>query len=198
MDFPPIYTPLANQFSFACRFNLSRLLGHEYFLLIETGATDFGLTIWLREDAGQRGIAVTCSGVNGSVLRYSTSHGFSTNHWYGLVVTWDGSASASGIHIYLDGSELSYASSADGVAPLRAQDGDWIIAGRVTDNLRNFSGRLADLGAWNTVLSSDDRAAFFNGLVPHQIANPNLVFDARLVNSDTTDSVSLLNGSIVG
>lgn len=198
IDFPPIYTPLGNQFSFACRFNLSSLSGHEYFLLIESGATDFGLTVWLREDSGQRGIAVTCSGQNGSVLRYSTPQGFSTNRWYGLLVTWDGSEFASGIRIYLDDTELPYAGSQDGVAPLRAQDGDWIIAGRVADDFRNLSGRLADIGAWNSVLSSVERNSYFSGLVPRKIATNSLVFDVRLVDGNTTDSVTLQSGSIIG
>lgn len=198
IDFPSIFIPVGQAFSFACRFNLSALSGNEYFLLIESGASDFGFTVWLRDDAGQQGLAVTCSGANGSVLRYTIPQVFSINRWYGLVVTWNGSVSASGVHIYLDGIEHQYAGSTDGVAPLRSQDGNWIVAGRANDNLRNLSGRLADLGAWDKILSVGARESYFSGVRVSDVETANLVFDTGFIAGSVLDSVTLQSGTVVG
>lgn len=198
IDYPSIHTPIGGPFSFVCRFNLSLASENEYFLLVESGVADFGLTIWLRDDAGQQGLAVTCSGENASVLRYSVPQVFLIDVWYDLIVTWDGGISASEIHIYLNGVELSYATSTNGIAPLRAQDGNWIIAGRATDNLRNLSGRLADVGAWNVVLSGPQRDMFIAGQPPSNIQAANLVFDARFVGGNTGDAVTSNVGLKIG
>ncbi len=194
IDYPSVHTPVGGPFSFACRFSLSAASENEYFLLVESGVSDFGLTIWLRDDAGQQGLAVTCSGANASVLRYSAPQALVIDIWYDLIVTWDGNSSASNIHIYLNGTELNYVTSTDGAAPLRAQDGNWIIAGRAIDNLRNFSGRLADVGAWNVILSEAQRAMFNAGQPPARIQGASLVFDARFVGGNTIDAVTLNSG----
>ncbi len=198
IDYPSIYVPLGAAFSFACRFNLSALSGNEYFLLIESGIDEFGFTVWLRDDAGQQGLAVTCSGATASVLKYAVPQMFSLNTWYDLIVTWDGTTSASGIHIYLNDVELAYATSTDGIAPLRAQDGNWIVGGRASDNLRNLSGRIADLAAWRTILTSNERALFSSGQPPSLIVPTNLVFDTRFVGGDTSDSVTASAGVTIG
>lgn len=198
IDYPSIHVPVGSPFSFSCRFSLSALSGSEYFLLIESGVDDFGLTVWLRDDAGEQGLAVTCSGVNASVLKYAAPQTLSVDSWYDLVVTWDGSISSSAVHIYLNNVELTYSTSTDGISPLRAQDGNWIIGGRATDNLRSLSGRLADVGAWSAILSALDRERFGSGLPPTLILPERLVFDVRFVGGDTSDKVSLNTGQVIG
>ncbi|WP_282609441.1 LamG-like jellyroll fold domain-containing protein [Pelagibius sp. Alg239-R121] len=198
VDYPSIYIPVGNPFSFACRFKLTSATGNQYLLLIESGENDFGFTAWLREDSGQQSLAVTCSSTISSTLKYAIPQSFPTNTWYDLVVTWDGAASATGVHIYLNGQELSYATSTDGTPPLRAQNGNWLVGGRATDNLRNLNGCLADLGAWSSIISANERANYSAGRPPATVRSADLVFDVRFIEGNTTENVTSAVGALNG
>src|SRR3989344_5797717 len=80
------------------------------------------------------------------------------NKWQHAVVTWDGSTSASGVHIYIDGVEVGYqkTQSAGGV-----QDDDNTVnmllgIGVFGANSNTFDGKVDEVRIYDRVLSTDE------------------------------------------
>jgi hypothetical protein len=113
------------------------------------------------------------SGQTGS-LTYATTAAFAANTWTHVIVTWDLASKTTAI--YFNGTEATYQSS---WAPPRT---GWTTAANTVDQLvyvgtdpnaagRQFPGRIDDLAFFDTVLSSEQRAAIYaNGVAGAQAA----------------------------
>jgi hypothetical protein len=125
-------------------------------------------------------------------FRTSTSGAITTGTLYNIVATDTGSNTGTDIHIYVNGTEVSYASAGDGATPLAA-DGAWVLGGRTGDNLRNINGRLSDVAVWNRVLSANEIAMLANAYSPHFIRR-GLLFAPKLLTVTADGIVDPISG----
>ncbi len=89
----------------------------------------------------------------------------SANAWHHCLATDDGTMTASGAHLYVNGSEASSYTDSNGSGESTTNT-TWNIGGRGSDNNRNFSGRLAEIGVWNRALSSGEIVLLSKGYSP--------------------------------
>src|SRR6185312_6168316 len=90
---------------------------------------------------------------SGVPIRYSTST-ISLNTWQHIAVTWDGSASGSNVHIYINGVAAD-GTSQSGTAPMLSDSSSPLTIGnRTVDNARGFAGNLDEVRVYNQVLSA--------------------------------------------
>jgi len=199
VDFPNTESFIGSDHTIALRFQRSSTDVLEYLFLIENGATNLALTLWI-SDAGGGSPRLTFSCSGSSFLSCSTSAlTLNVDEWYDLILSWDGTTSASGVTMYLNGSLQTFNIAENG-ASLIAQDGNWVIAGKPSANDRNFTGRLADYGVWPVILDSGERALFNAGLPPAYVraVEDDIIFDVRFVEGSTLDAVSSVEGTEIG
>lgn len=89
--------------------------------------------------------------------RNSAASSMTYNRWQSIVATWDGSVTGTNIHLYVDGTELSYLSATDATAPLVNDAGTALsIGNRASDTARTFDGYMAYQAWWNRVLNTSE------------------------------------------
>lgn len=131
---------------------------------------------------------------NGTVPYTWRTANFSwANAWHNVLVTHDGSYDFTKIHIYMDGiEETSYANEQNGSAEL-VTSGSWSVGGRIYDDLRNFSGSIAQVGCWNRVLTNSEIQLLGSGYAP-SFFQDNLLFYFK----GNTDSLNNETSGIAG
>ena len=70
--------------------------------------------------------------------------------WQHVALSWDGSASAANVRIYVNGQEVTYQTTTNGVNLNADADRDLVIGNRA-DGARTFDGTLDELRISNTV-----------------------------------------------
>ncbi len=97
-----------------------------------------------------------------SLVRATNWHTAVANQWQHIAVTWDGGASASGVHIYINGSEVeSYRTSIDGVA-LSGDTGTNIRIGAREDGRFMFGGQMDEVSIYDRELSEEEVMALYD------------------------------------
>lgn len=113
-------------------------------------------------------VRIVLTRVGGTLLsRGGSAPATLTGAWHHVLVTHDGTfTDYTTIHIYIDGTERSDATGASNGATETAPTGSWSLGGRISDDVRNFDGSLAEVGVWNVVLDSTKIAALASGSAP--------------------------------
>jgi hypothetical protein len=88
-----------------------------------------------------------------SLFRRSSAAAATFNMWQHILVTWDGSLTGSNIHLYRDGTELSYATTQNGTG-LYYAPGQASLIGKRASNDRDFDGKIDEVRVYNRVLSA--------------------------------------------
>ena len=139
--------------------------------------------------------------VRTSSATFSTSN---FNKWVHLVVTWDGSTTATNVHIYKDGVEQTYSTQTDGDAS-RVTDvaRNMIIGNNVAGGSRVFDGSIDDVRIYNRALSTSEiKQLYMQGagtkLQETQALRPNVnSLDSGLVGYWTFNNQDIRNGVIL-
>ena len=90
-------------------------------------------------------------GGNGIIV--STVNTFNTGQWYHITVTYDGSSTAAGVKIYVDGVSETISIAFDTLTGSILTSEVLKIGGNVTP-VRYFEGKIASARMWNVELSS--------------------------------------------
>jgi hypothetical protein len=94
-----------------------------------------------------------------NLARHAAANSIALNAWQHVTVTWDGGASASGVHIYVNGREVSYATSTSGTGS-RVNDAlEELKIGNDKSAARTFDGRIDEVRVWGRALSASEVAA---------------------------------------
>jgi Tol biopolymer transport system component len=130
-----------------------------------------------------------------NLARHAAANSIALNTWQHVVVTWNGGASASGVHIYVNGREVAYSSSVNGVGSRVDDAAEQLKIGNDKSTARTFNGRIDSVQVWSRALSAGEVAA---------LSHPSLIgawqldegsgttgFDSSPTHSDLT----LLNGA---
>jgi hypothetical protein len=93
-------------------------------------------------------------GADTTVLTVMASNAFPTKSWHHVAFTWDGSLTATNVHIYVDGVEVSYGTQTNG-ASAKVSDSSLSVAigGSVNRFLGEVGGKIDDVRLYNRVLS---------------------------------------------
>jgi len=142
--------------------------------------------------------ALTFARIGGTVLqRYTNGNAFPAGEWVHILVTHDGTfTSYAGMHIYVNGTEVTYAVNQNG-ATETAPTGKWCIGGRTYDDVLNLDGKLDEVGVWDRVLDAGEIASLASGRMPRSIPS-GLIFDANLDKGSLVDSVTSSTGTADG
>jgi hypothetical protein len=94
-----------------------------------------------------------------NLTRVSAAGVLAFNTWQHVAVTWDGSPSASGVRLYLNGVEVAYSASTS-AAGTRVDDAlEDLKIGNDKSRARTFNGRIDEVQVWNRALSASEVAA---------------------------------------
>lgn len=108
-------------------------------------------------DVGANGISFEVGGAT-PLYRITTNASIPVDAWTSLILTWDGSTTATNIHIYINGSEASYVTAQNGVTPTDTS-GQTLYIGNRADGTRSWNENLNEFAIWQgTVLPARDIA----------------------------------------
>ena len=89
-----------------------------------------------------------------NLQRRSVSNVITLNAWQHVAVTWDGSATATNVHIYINGTEVGSYSTTTNASGTRVSDAATnMVMGNDPTLIRAFDGRVDDVRVFNRVLS---------------------------------------------
>lgn len=77
---------------------------------------------------------------------------FDFDTWNHLALTWDSSQTASHVHIFLNGREVSYATQTNGSGALSSDGAQPLMIGNTVNTHENFDGTIDDVRIYNRVL----------------------------------------------
>ncbi len=87
--------------------------------------------------------------------------------WHHVAFTYDGSGTAAGVRIYVDGMDATGDTAADTLTATLVNDVELGIGTRQSGANHNFRGAIAEVAAWNTNLSAANITQIFqNGVQP--------------------------------
>lgn len=94
----------------------------------------------------------------GPLHRIASNNTVTLNKWQFVTLTWDGTTSSSGVHIYIDGVEVTYQKSQDGIGSLNDDSGTnmSIGIGSFGAQSNSWDGRLDEVRIYRRVLSHDE------------------------------------------
>ena len=90
-----------------------------------------------------------------SLQRISTAV-LSTGVWYHVAATVPGTATAANHRLYLNGVEMSYATTTDGSGTERTAGGAWSLGGRIESDANCSDGDIASMDVWPRVLGPEE------------------------------------------
>lgn len=197
------YNPKGQNFTFSCWVNADTLAqGHVVYLLTLNNAADTAFTagfLLTNAGAGQYNQLYFFHDGTTDVERVGADLSFTpASAWHHCLMTWDGSTTAANIHIYFNGTEISYATTTNGASLIDAT-GRWSLGGRSQDDTRNFDGKMADCAAWNRILSAGEIATLAAKYAASNIPR-GLVFYAPLVREErdvVSGKTATLDGTAV-
>ena len=102
-------------------------------------------------------------------LALVTNETLPTTRFSHLVVTWDGSATATNAHIYIDDVEATYATTTNGVTTRSLDASNAVLIGNSSNSTRTVDGRMAHVEIWNRVLTRAEISATHLG--PGRVLN---------------------------
>ena len=103
---------------------------------------------------------------NGSTERTSDYNLIEQNVWQHIVVTWDGSAMAANVKMYLNGSEMANRATFDGRGSRKNDAAYHLYIGDAT-TLSPFYGLIDEVRIYNRVLSTDEIQRLYTMVAEH-------------------------------
>ena len=127
------------------------------------------------------------------VERVGVANAISTTTWTHILATWDGSSTATNIHLYVNGGEITYYRTDNGVGAKNSDASESLFIGNRNDLNRDFDGTISEVAVWNMVLSADQIALLASSKVkrmPLQLSDPDADGTNELVGYWSMDEVA--------
>ncbi|MHC4542936.1 MAG: LamG domain-containing protein [Planctomycetota bacterium] len=166
IDYTRVWNPQGDPFSIS--FWVYRVGSNEYYYFFHVGQdnSNFGFVIGTPGSEGDGQLRLYRRGAT-ACERTSVSATLGTNTWTHIVMTHDGTfTDYTTMHIYKDGTEVSYTSGANGVTEVSYTATNWSIGGRDYSDDRCLYGRLAEMAIWDRVLTTGEKDALAVGYSP--------------------------------
>jgi len=99
-----------------------------------------------------------------SSMTFISSTALSLNAWHLVVVTWDGSLTASNSHLYQDNTEVSYGTQTNGSGSVESDANNPLAIGNVDDfsSDRTWAGYISQAAIFNRVLTTAELTDIYN------------------------------------
>jgi len=91
-----------------------------------------------------------------NIKRVTNNGALSVNAWLHIVATWDGSSSASNIHIYVNGEEKTYQTTTNGVGSYSSDSGTEKRIGNDLSAIKTWDGYIDSLTLYSRVLNANE------------------------------------------
>ena len=124
--------------------------GHEYQIYMRDGDAD-----------GTAALYVSFYDTDGDYIGAIATTSLNSSQWYDVVVTYDGSESADGIKVYVDGEEVATTTSNSGTYGGMSRTGHPLYLANY-GAAYDFKGYLGDIAFWNSALTVNDIKALYN------------------------------------
>lgn len=105
-------------------------------------------------------------------IRVTSANTITLNRWSFVAMTWDGSITASNVHIYINGVEPSYATTTSGISSVLSDSGSDLTVGNNHGATQSFDGNIAYVNIYNKILTTDEmkdimfrEGSVFRGLI---------------------------------
>ena len=111
-------------------------------------------------------VGVTGGTAGGDAIDVRTYAGtLSVNAWHHIAMTYDGSATAAGVRLYIDGADMAHDVTHDGLVSSMLNNQTVHLGKSPSDGGGRLDGYLDDVRVYNRVLSGDDvRALYYGGV----------------------------------
>jgi len=142
--------------------------GNTYFARIFNGSSTTSTLLWYSSSN------VFSAQFNGTshAKRFAASGSIPAGAWIHVCVTFTGVVTAGvNIHVYTDGTEVSYGSTSNGSGSWVTPANEMEVGNRNSDNARPYDGSMADLATWNRILTAGEITALAAGLSPLAIGS---------------------------
>ena len=161
------YITLANESNFdfdrTNPFTLSfwtKYSGNAVELIADKGPnTGPGYTIRTQTDGNLRFILRSTVG---NEIRVHTSSPTNDNNWHNIVMSYDGSSTAAGLSIYVDGNLVPKVVDSDTLT-VSILNNDPLVIGKLSTDTNYFTGSIDEIQIWNVELSSTDVTDLYAG-----------------------------------
>jgi hypothetical protein len=117
-------------------------------------ATHDGWVFDVTDSGGERKLRFIADHSTTDLFRRSVAGVWNLNTWQHVLVTWDKSTAAANVHIYVNGTEVSYSLTTDGDGTFG--DTRDLYIGNAHNVARTFDGALDDVRIYNRVLTSEE------------------------------------------
>jgi len=91
---------------------------------------------------------------SGDMSVVSAANAYSLNTWNHVMLTWDGSTTATNAHIYINGKEVSYATQTNGSGAYNSDTATALRVGNSVGAGENFDGPIDDVRVYNRVFTN--------------------------------------------
>ena len=98
------------------------------------------------------------------------------NQWQHVALTWDGSSSASGVHFYVNGTEVAYTTNQSGSGTRVPDDTEDLRVGNNESGTRTFDGAIDEVRVYNRALAQSEIQSLYTystGAIDFKDANAN-------------------------
>ena len=159
---------------------LTKYSGNAITLIADKGPnTGPGYTIRTLTDGNLRFILRSTIG---NEIRVDTSSPTNDNNWHNIVMSYDGSSTAAGLSIYVDGNLVPKVVGSDTLTA-SILNNDPLIIGSLATGTNYFTGSIDEVQIWNVELSSNDVTNLYAG---KQVNKSSVTKPAILGLSDVT------------
>lgn len=123
-----------------------------------TGATEGGLNFYINNANTTMGaLFFELKATTATMLVQSTQNSIMINRWLHVAVTWDGTLTATGTKLYINGTQSAlYQTRTNGVGTIRDYSASRVAVGAHSILGRCFSGGISEMAFWNTTLGDAD------------------------------------------
>ena len=118
--------------------------------------------------ANTNAIKFTVDYATADLVRLSSNSVITMNQWNHIVVTWDGSTTATNVHIYINGKETSYQTTTDGSGARNSDAAYSQYIGNRAATDQTFNGNIDDAKIFNYVRTANQIKADFVGKATKQ------------------------------
>lgn len=174
---------VTNTFSFSAWFK-SALNDANNKPIVARMDTSFAKGYILYLEGGYLSVKISQSFAGQALQLRSSLNTYNDAQWHHVVMTYDGSATAAGVKIYVDGSLVTMTtvtSTLTTSSDIQASGIRFCVGanGNQTTTQYNFSGTIDDVARWNSVInSSDANLIYTNGLLGISAADIQVIGDS--------------------
>jgi len=149
-------------FSFSTWSNQTTLANDGYLIAhLKSSGNYEGYTLQVN-NSGKLIFYIGAENAGSNIVYVQTGNGvITTGAWYHVVVTYDGSKTAAGVKIYVNGVKQGLSTVYNNFTGSSSYDGTFQIGSREGNDV-NFAGTIDEVGCWTRALTSDDVDLLYN------------------------------------